>query len=165
MEAAKQFPTHIVAVDGVVANDRGEILLVRQRGSGAWTVPGGQVETGENLMEALQREIREESGAEVTVDKLICISSNTVSYPGYGGYAIVPTKLMLGFTCTYTGGALHDSDETAEARWVPRDTVLDYITTPPLVERFRAYLDYDGSVRYLSYATKPEYRLDADRQF
>lgn len=55
------FPTHIVAVGGIVEDGHGNILLVKTRDAG-WEYPGGQVEVGENLMDALSREIKEESG-------------------------------------------------------------------------------------------------------
>ena len=160
----KQFPTHIVAVDGVVENANNEILLVKQRHRELWTVPGGQVEVGENLIDALIREIKEESGIDVVVDQLVCVTSNTGTYPGYGGYGMVPTKVMFGFTCTAVGGRLQTSDETSEARWVPKDQVLEYIKRPTLVERFKAFLTFDGNVQYLEYVTKPEYELRLARK-
>lgn len=160
----KQFPTHIVAVDGIVENGRNEILLVKHMDKQIWTVPGGQVETGENLTEALIREIKEESGIDVTVDKLVCVSSNTCTYEGYNGYDKVPTKVMFGFTCTYTGGELCTSDETSESRWVPKNEILDYITVPNLRKRFEAYLNFNGKdIQYLEYITKPAYELKTER--
>ena len=160
----KQFPTHIVAVDGIIENKNNEILLVRNRDKDVWTTPGGQVEIGENLIDALKREIMEESGVEVTVDKLICVSSNTAVNPGFNGYGIIPTKVMFGFTCTYLSGELCTSDETSESKWVAKETVLEYIKEPNLIERYKAYLTYDGSIRYLEYVTKPEYLLKTDRK-
>lgn len=50
----KQFPTHIVAVDGIIENGNNEILLVKNSYHNVYTVPGGQVEIGENLIEALK---------------------------------------------------------------------------------------------------------------
>ena len=93
----KQFPTHIVACGGIVENEKGEVLLVKHI-NGYWSFPGGQVEIGENLMEALQREIWEEAGAKAEVVKLLGVSSNTVSYPGYNGYETVPTNTNPIFT-------------------------------------------------------------------
>lgn len=155
----KTFPTHIIAVDGVVENNRGEILLVKQRHTGEWCVPGGQVEVGENLIDGLVREIKEESGIDVIVNELVCVSSNTGTYPGYNGYGIVPTKVMFGFTCTPIGGELGDSDETLESRWICKDDVLNYIRAAALVERFNAYLNFDGNIQYLDYITRPNYDL------
>ena len=144
----KQFPIHIVCVDGIVENDKNEILLVKHRHREYWGVPGGQVESGENLIDALVREIKEESGINVSVNKLICVSSNTCSYPGHNGYGMIPPKVMFGFTCTYLNGELCSSDETSESRWVSKDKVFDY-----------AYVNFKGDIQYLEYITRPQYDL------
>ena len=78
-------PKHIVAVSGLVCHPNGEILLIRGPRRG-WEFPGGQVEEGENLIEALQREIQEEAGVTTSVGALVGIYSNIKS----------PTKLMFG---------------------------------------------------------------------
>ena len=44
MRKMKRFSTHIVAVDGIVENGKGEILLVKNSCTQQYTVPGGQVE-------------------------------------------------------------------------------------------------------------------------
>ena len=67
----KQFPTHIAAVFGIVENDKNEILLLKHREKAVWMFPGGQVEAGENLIDALLRETREESGMDIEVN--ICL--------------------------------------------------------------------------------------------
>lgn len=64
-------------------------------------------------------------------------------------------SLMKGGLCT--------SNETSESRWISRDRVLDYIIVPNLVERFKAYLNFQGDIKYLEYITKPEYNLKLDR--
>jgi 8-oxo-dGTP diphosphatase len=61
-----QMPVHIVAAGGFVENKQGEILLVKER-RGGWVFPGGQVEVGENLIDGLIREVKEESGIDVVV--------------------------------------------------------------------------------------------------
>jgi ADP-ribose pyrophosphatase YjhB (NUDIX family) len=159
----KQFPTHIIAVDGIIENDNNEILLVKNRHHGVYTVPGGQVEVGENLIEALKREVREEAGVEVEVGKLICVSSNTCTYEGFNGYGMIPTKVMFGFTCKYISGELQTSDETSETIWVKKEEVLNHISVPNLIKRFEAYLNFSGDVQYLEYITKPEYELKLER--
>jgi 8-oxo-dGTP pyrophosphatase MutT (NUDIX family) len=156
-------PTHIVAAAGVVENDKGEILLVKTY-HGGWVFPGGQVEVGENLIDAVVREIKEESGIDVKVEKLFAISSNTGINKGYNGVERVPTKVMMDFICTSAGGALGISDENSESCWVKKDKALDMITTPAIRQRFKAYLDYDGNVQYLSYITQPEFNLEIIRK-
>ena len=152
-------PTHIVAVAGVVVRDDGRLLLVRNRYRGVWEYPGGQVEVGENLFEGLRREIREESGIEAEIGELFCVSSNTCKYPGHSGVKEVPTKVMFDFICRFAGGAEHTSDETSEVGWFTPEEARKMITAPALVERFQAYLDYQGRPTYLSYVTKPDFAL------
>lgn len=156
-------PTHIVAVAGVVENDKEEILLVKTY-HGGWVFPGGQVEVGENLMDAVEREIKEESGIIVNVEKLFAVSSNTATYKGYNGVEKVPTKVMLDFICIYVGGELCISDENSESCWIKKDKVLDMITSPSIRQRYKSYLDYDGNVQYLEYVTKPDFDLKINRK-
>lgn len=156
-------PTHIVTAAGVVENDKGELLLVKTHNSG-WVFPGGQVEVGENLIEAVIREIKEESGINVEVKKLFAVSSNTGVNKGYNGVKEVPTKVMMDFICTYVDGKLGISDENSESCWVKKDKVLDMITTPAIRQRFQAYLDFNGEVQYLAYQTQPEFDLEVNRR-
>jgi len=153
-------PTHIVAAGGVVENEHGEILLVKHN-NGEWAYPGGQVEVGENLIDALAREIREESGVNASVDKLFWVGSNTATHEGHSGVKIVPTKVIFGFICSYIDGELRGSDETVEARWVKKDDVFDML---PLIlrDRFQAYLDFDGNVQYMAFTSRP-YELNLKR--
>ena len=152
------FPTHIVAVGGIVENEQDNILLVKTR-DGGWVFPGGQVEVGENLMDALCREIKEESGIDATVSHLIGIYSNTGIHKWYDGVTEVPTKLMLDFVCKPVGGQLSISDETTDSGWFSKEQVLDFITAPAIRTRFRAYLDFGGATAYMEYVTKPEFEI------
>lgn len=157
-----QMPVHIVAVGGLVENDQDEILLVKHRRNG-WVFPGGQVEVGENVMDGLVREIKEESGIDVLVLNIIGIYSNTSTYEGYNGVKTVPTKVMFDFVCKPVGGELSSSDETSESKWVNKNEVLEMILAPALRTRYQAYLDFVGSVFYMEYVTKPQFELKLKR--
>ena len=156
------FPTHIVAAAGYVFDKDGNILLIRTPNRG-WDCTGGQVEVGENLEEAVLREILEESGVKAKVVTLCAVYSNVGQYTFYDGVTPVPTKVMLDFICEYESGECHPSEESLEVQWVPKDKVLDYITTPVLRYRFEKVLCFAGRVTYASYITKPEFRVLMER--
>jgi 8-oxo-dGTP diphosphatase len=154
-------PTHIVAVGGIV-EDEGNILLVKTQ-HGGWVFPGGQVEAGENLMDALSREIKEESGIDAVVSHLIGVYSNTGMYKWHDGITDIPTKVMLDYVCKPVGGQLCTSEETSDSRWVAKEKVLDMVTVPAIRTRYQAYLDFVGNVHYMEYVTKPEFELKLTR--
>lgn len=160
----KKHPKHILAVAGIVKNDENEILLVHTKRN-RWVYPGGQVEVGEDLVTALEREIMEESGITVDVLELIGMYSNTATYPGYNGYEEIPSKLMMDFVCQATGGSLKASDETDDCKWVAEDEVLKYLEHPTYIARFQAYLEKSKAVQYLSYVSQPAFRIDIKRTF
>jgi 8-oxo-dGTP pyrophosphatase MutT (NUDIX family) len=151
-------PTHIVAVAGVVENEQGQILLVKTQ-HGGWVCPGGQVEVGENLIDALIREVKEESGIDVRVSNLLGVFSNTGIHKWYDGITDVPTKVMFDFMCTSVGGELCTSEETSDCRWVEKDKVLEMVKAPSVRTRYQAYLDYNGRPAYLEYVTAPDFEL------
>ena len=74
MAFSREYPNRPVMGVGGVIIDRGRAVLIR-RGTepllGEWSIPGGTVEIGETLEEAVRRELREETGLEVRVLELI----------------------------------------------------------------------------------------------
>ena len=155
-------PAHIVAAAGIVINDKGEILMVKTHLDG-WVFPGGQVENGENVIDGVKREVMEETGIDIDVGEVFCISSNTCSHPGYNGVETVPTKLVLDFICKAKSGTPRPSEENTESAFFKADMIPGLITSPAISERFRAYTEYSGRPIYLSYVTRPEHRLDIKR--
>ena len=156
-------PTHIIAAAGIVINEKDEVLMVKAN-HGGWVFPGGQVEVGENVIDAVKREVMEETGIEIEVGEVFCISSNTCKYPGYNGVKEVPTKIMLDFLCRAKGGIPRPSDENAESAFVSRDKARELITAPAVAERFKAYLEYAGRPVYMEYVTKPSFQLKLKRE-
>jgi 8-oxo-dGTP diphosphatase len=124
-----------------------------------WIFSGGIVENKELITEALIREIKEESGIVVEVDKLVCISSNISEHPEYNGVEIVPTKVMLDFIGNRIGGRLTNSEENSESAWFKINEVERLIQAPKIKERFKVYINYNHQPIYLTYITHPNYKL------
>ena len=156
------WPTHIVAAAGYVFDTKGNILIVKTHNRG-WDCTGGQVEEGENIEEAVLREIFEESGVKANIKCLCGFYSNVGKHLFYDGVTPVPTKVMMDFICEYIEGELTCSNETSDVIWVPKAEVLSYITSPAQLYRFTKVLEFDGRVTYGSYVTKPEFRVLAER--
>lgn len=155
-------PTHIVAGAGIVLNENDEVLLVKTYNAG-WVFPGGQVEEGENVIDGVKREVMEEAGVDIEVGELFCISSNTKKCPGTNGVKEIPTKVMLDFICKAKSGTPRPSEENSESAYFSKDRVLELITAPAIIERYKAYLAYAGRPIYLEYVTKPAFELKLKR--
>ena len=133
-------PKHIVAVSGLVTNPSDNTVLLIQSPRRGWEFPGGQVEQGENLIAALKREVREETGVLVSVGELVGVYSNTASH-----------IVMFGFLCEYESGELCTSLESLAVEWVSRDEARARVMRPPLRDRLRDMLDFNGTVIYRAY--------------
>ncbi len=120
---------------GAVAVHEGRLLLIRRGhhpAAGAWSVPGGRVEAGETLAEAVVRELGEETGVEGVCEGLV----GWVERMGAGYHYVI-----LDFAVTVpAAGRLTAGDDAAEARWVP----LEEVARMPLVEGLASFLEDHG---------------------
>jgi 8-oxo-dGTP diphosphatase len=117
----------IVGVGAVIWNDRGEIVLIR-RGQeprlGEWSIPGGRLEWGESVREAIIREVREETGLESEVVGLIdVVDSVTRNEAG----EILRHYVLIDFLVRPIGGALRAGSDAAEAHWVAYKALDEYV--------------------------------------
>jgi len=149
MSTGNHTPLHILAVCALVTSPDGRVLMVRHPRRG-WEVPGGQVEEGESLLGALQREILEESGVIIRPGKLTGVYNNLAP----------PPKLILGFLGSWVSGELTTSEESVECEWVRRDQVLARVTHPILFDRIRDMLEYSGRTLYRIYTSSPYILLE-----
>lgn len=109
---------------GAVAVDHGRLLLVRRGhgpGAGLWSVPGGRVEPGETLHDAVVREAMEETGLEVVVDRFLGYVERFGDEPAPYHFVI------LDFVVTVLDPerSPQAGDDAAEAAWVAFDDLGD----------------------------------------
>lgn len=106
---------HSVSVAGVIVDDAGRALLIRRRDNGHWEPPGGVLEPGETIPEALQREVLEETGIKIALPATL-----TGVYKNMTGLIV-----SLVFRCEAIDGHLSTGSETSALRWVTRDEVSE----------------------------------------
>ena len=145
-------PIHTVAVGGFVTKGRDEVLLVRSPRRG-WEFPGGVVESGESLPQALMREIREESGAVVRITGIVGVYTN-----------IEKNIVNIDFRCLYESGSLEVSDESLEVGWFPIGQAEKLITHPLYRHRFHNMTEsgerfYCDAFRKEPFCVTEKYRL------
>ena len=113
--------------DAAVFDDRGRLLLQKRSDFHVWGLPGGSIEVGETVTQAVVREVKEESGLDVRVVRLIGVYSEpqqtTTKYPS----GDVVHYVSLTFECAATGGALRTDAESDAAKWFPPDALPDDI--------------------------------------
>jgi 8-oxo-dGTP diphosphatase len=119
----------LTAAGACIRDERGRVLILRRaEEKNLWSVPGGGMEPGERLQEAVVREVREETGLEVEPVALIGVYSSPeyiFTYPN--GDRVQP--IISFFECCVVGGALRpDMEEIVDARYVGPDDEL-----PPLM--------------------------------
>ena len=103
----------------LVADASGRLLLVRRARDpylGTWDLPGGFLEEAEHPLDALRRELLEETGLEVEPLDFVGAWLDR-----YGDGPDAPTTLNLYWTARVMGGEPVAGDDAAELRWFPRD--------------------------------------------
>lgn len=101
----------LVGVTGIILNEKKEILLFKHTyRSHAWSLPGGYLKSGEHPREALEREIKEESGLVVSVDESLKTRTDRET-----------ARLDLCYTGVLIGGDFISSHEVSEYGFFSQD--------------------------------------------
>src|SRR5215472_3095956 len=91
-----------VAVSALLFDEH-RVLLILRRDIDWWNLPGGGMELGETVEDAVKREVREETGLEVEVEQLVGVYSKPQKQ-----------EIVLTFRCRKIGGVLTETEEARE---------------------------------------------------
>lgn len=120
MKEERRYPKHPLLGVGALIFQRDCILMVERGGEplkGWWSIPGGLVETGELLEDAIRREVREETGLEIKPAGMLQIFERIMrDTRGAAEYHYV----LVDYVCRVRGGALCAGDDVSRAEWVRR---------------------------------------------
>ena len=117
----------------IIFNEQKHVLLCHRRDMDAWNLPGGGIKPGELPTEAAIREVKEETGLEVAIERLIGVYGKTDKL----------TDLIFSFLCRVTGGQIGLTDESDDTRYFAIEN-LPLNTFPRQVERIHEALNLPG---------------------
>ncbi|MEU9869797.1 NUDIX domain-containing protein [Actinomadura sp. NPDC048021] len=112
----------VPAVNIVVENDRGEILMIRRTDNDNWALPGGAIDLGESVTQAAIRETKEETGIDVEITGLLGIYSDPKHVIHYTSNDEVRQEFSIVLKAVPVGGKLLLSAESAEVLWIDPST-------------------------------------------
>lgn len=125
-------------VGGLIFNPEGELLIVKShKWKGKYTIPGGHVEVGEHLRDALTREIKEETGLEVHDLQFLCFQE----YIAGDSFWEDRHFIFFDFTCRTEQDVVRLNDEAQDYRWVSPREALEYPIDRYLRHSIHIYLD------------------------
>ncbi len=130
-----QAPIMAVAAMGILYNEEKGLLLEKRTDTGEWCTPGGAIELGESLEDALKREIKEETNLDIANPKLFDIKANV--------HMVYPNKDEVYYTDVVYEineffGDLKSDGESTELKFFDLDTLPKNIMPTQIgyIERF-----------------------------
>ena len=117
----RSYPDHPIIGVGAVIIDGGRVLLVRRESEplkGEWSIPGGMLELGEKLRDAVQREVQEETGLAIEPGEVLGVfDSIFTDNEGRTEYHYV----LIDYLCRPISGKAKAGTDVSEVKWVNED--------------------------------------------
>lgn len=122
----RSYPPRPVVGVGAIVLDADRVLLIRRAHEplkGQWSLPGGGVELGETLEQAVAREVREETGLDVEVGPIVDVLDRITSD---ADGRVEHHYVLVDFVCRPAGGVVHSASDADAAEWVPLAALAGY---------------------------------------
>ena len=97
------------------------LLIQRNDGNNAWEIPGGKRENNEEIIDALKREVKEETGLIINEYKLVYVSTIFENHP------ILKPFLNIGYLCLVDNSDVIISNEHINYKWVSINELATYL--------------------------------------
>lgn len=129
----------VVGGSAVVVDGEGRILLQRRSDSGNWALPGGAMDIGETFAQSVIREVKEETGFDVRIERIVGIYSDPGHVFAYDD-GEVRQEFNICLAATIVDGGLAVSSESTDVRFFPLDEVVRLTMHESIRKRIEDYL-------------------------
>ena len=130
----------VVGSSAIVMDGESRILLQRRSDSGNWALPGGTMDIGETLAESAIREVREETGFDVQIKRIVGVYSDPGHVFAYDDGEI-RQEFSICLACTIKGGSLRVSGESTAVEFFALEDIAEIKMHESIRIRIRDYLD------------------------
>ena len=130
----------VAAASAVVVSADNKILLQKRKDNDLWSLPGGAMELGESIVQTIIREVKEESGLDAELVRLVGIYTDPRHVIAYSD-GEVRQQFSICFACRVIGGELRHGSESTEVGFFAPSELENLNIQPSIRLRLQHYLE------------------------
>ncbi|MCF3102947.1 NUDIX domain-containing protein [Streptomyces roseoverticillatus] len=138
----------VPSASAIVVDDAGRVLIIHKTDNNLWALPGGGHDIGESIADTAIREVQEETGIDIEIERITGIYTNPHHVMAYDD-GEVRQQFTICFRAHPTGGALRGSQESKEVRWVLPADLPGLDIHPSMRLRIEHGLDEERTAPYV----------------
>ena len=136
-----------VGVFAIILDEENNVLICHRRDHDLWNLPGGGLEKGETVENAIIREVAEETGLEVVIDRITGVYSKKDK-----------NEVVFSFLCKIISGNIKLNDEADQIEYYSLDNI-PHNFSPKQAERLKDYFNKPNKIHYKLQTGKPSIQL------